>query len=143
MKALLIVPAVLAVALATAGCTSVAKTADTSHATPAPTSASPTGPFGQALTLPIVKAAPSGKGVAWSVGALKKTDKTVTVDWSDTPSAVCGRADEIRLDETQKSVTIQLVPGKRKIKVCSSDLHDFNTTVALSAPIGTRALLQQ
>jgi len=84
-----------------------------------------------------------GKGIAWLVGSYKKADSSVTVDWYDTPSAECGRAYEVRLEETSNSVTIQLVPGKRTVRVCSSDERSFTMSVPLSAPIGSRSILQQ
>jgi hypothetical protein len=148
---LTLTPALMIVVCVIAGCTSTAKTAaiapPTSASaptpTPAPTQSPLTVPFGAVLTLPVVKSSPVGKGVAWSVGSYKKTDSRVTVDWHDTPSAECGRAYEVRLDETSTNVTIQLVPGKRTVPVCSSDERSFTMSVPLSAPVGSRPILQQ
>jgi hypothetical protein len=95
------------------------------------------------LALPVVKSGPVGKGIAWSVGGYKETDSSVTVDWSDTPMAKCGRASEIRLDETSSSVTIQLVPGKNTAGACAAVAQKFTMSVPLSAPIGSRSILQQ
>jgi hypothetical protein len=147
---LTLMPVFLAVVCVIAGCASTAETALPAHLTPgpplltpAPTASPLTGQFGAVLTLPVVKSSPVGKGVAWSAGSYKKTDSSVTVDWHDTPSAECGRAYEVRLDETSSSVTIQLVPGKRTVPVCSSDERSFTMSVPLSAPIGSRSILQQ
>jgi hypothetical protein len=76
----------------------------------------PAGTFRTVLTLPVVKSSAVGKGDAWSVGRYKRADS---------------------------SVTIQLVPGKRTVPVCSSDAHSFTMSVPLSAPIGSRSILQQ
>jgi hypothetical protein len=84
-----------------------------------------------------------GKGLAWSAGRDKKTDPSVTVYWHDAPSAACGRAYEVRLDETSSSVTIQLVPGRQTAYACAADLRSFTMRVPLSAPIGSRSILQQ
>jgi hypothetical protein len=149
---LTLMPLLLAVCVV-AGCTSAAGTAHLTpgsaplvpvleHLGPAPT-APPTGTFGTVLTLPVVKTSPVGKGDGWSVGSYKTTDSSVTVDWFDTPSAECGRAYEVRLDETSSSVTMQLVPGKRTVPVCSADAHSFTMSVPLSAPVGSRSILQQ
>lgn len=147
---LTLMPVLLAVVCVIAGCASTAETAETAHPAPAPAHPTPaptlsplTGPFGAVLTLPVVKSSPVGKGVAWSAGSYQKTDSSVTVDWSDTPSAECGRAYEVRLDETGSSVTIQLVPGKHTVPVCSADARSFTMSVPLSAPIGSRSILQQ
>ncbi len=102
-----------------------------------------TGPFGAVLTLPVVKSGPVGKGVAWSAGSYQETDSSVTVDWYDPPSAECGRAYEVRLDETGSSVTIQLVPGRQTVNACSSVARSFTMSVPLSAPIGSRSILRQ
>lgn len=143
-------PVLFAVVCVIAGCASTAETAETAHPaaapthpTPAPTLSPLTRAFGTVLTLPVVNSSPVGKGLAWSAGSYKKTDSSVTVDWYDTPSAECGRAYEVRLDETSRSVIIQLVPGKRTVPVCSSDEHSFTMSVPLSAPIGSRSILQQ
>jgi hypothetical protein len=150
-------PVLLAAVGVIAGCTPAAETALPAHLTPgpplvmpapahlmpAPTAPPRTGAFGTVLSLPVVKSSPAGKGHAWSVGRYKSTDSSVTVDWVDTPSAECGRAYEVRLDETGSSVTIQLVPGKPTVPVCSSDAHSFTMSVPLSAPIGSRSILQQ
>jgi hypothetical protein len=153
---LTLTPVLLAVVCVVAGCASAAGTGETAPQTPGPSllvpalahlmaapTAPPAGTFRTVLTLPVVKSSPVGKGDAWSVGSYKKTDSSVTVDWLDTPSAECGRAHEVRLDETISSVTIQLVPGKRTVPVCSSDAHSFTMDVRLSAPIGSRPILQQ
>lgn len=154
---LTLVPVLLAVGCVVAGCASAAGTALPAHLTPgppivrpapahlmpAPTMSPLSGAFGTVLTLPVVKSVPVGKGAAWSAGSYKKTDSSVTVDWLDTPSAECGRAYEVRLDETSSSVIIQLVPGKPAIPVCSSDAHSFTMSVPLSAPIGSRSVLQR
>jgi hypothetical protein len=83
------------------------------------------------------------KGVAWLVGSYKKADSSVTVGWLDTPSVECGRVHEVRLDETSSSVIIQLVPGKMTVQACSADAKNFTMSVPLSAPIGSRSILQQ
>jgi hypothetical protein len=150
-------PVIVAAVCVVAGCTSTAETAlpahltpgpplvtpGPAHLTPAPTASPPTGAFGAALTLPVVKSGPVGKGLAWSAGSYKKTDSSVTVDWHDAPSAECGRAYEVRLDETGSSVTIQLVPGRQTAYACAADLRAFTMSVPLSAPVGSRSVLQQ
>jgi hypothetical protein len=143
-------PVIVAAVCIVAGCTSTGKTAATAHPAAAPVHPKPapmlsplTRAFGAVLTLPVMKSSPVGKGIAWSAGSYKKADSSVTVDWYDTPSAECGRAREVRLDETSKSVIIQLVPGKRTVPVCSADERSFTMIVPLSAPIGSRAILQQ
>lgn len=138
-----LIPAALAVVCVLAGCASTAESAAASHATPAPTQSPLTGPFGAALILPVVQSSPVGKGVAWSVGSYQPADSSVTVDWYDTPSEECGRANEVRLDETSTSVIIQLVRGKRTVPVCSADERGFTMRVPLSAPIGSRSILEQ
>ena len=153
---LTLMPVLLAAVCVVAGCASAAGTAETAHPAPGPArlvpvltrlgpapAAPPTGTFGTVLTLPVVKSSPVGKGDGWSVGSYKRTDSSVTVDWFDTPSAECGRAYEVRLDETSSSVTIQLVPGKRTVPVCAADAHSFTMSVPLSAPVGSRSILQQ
>jgi hypothetical protein len=154
---LMLTPVIVAAVCVVAGCTSTAETAATAHLTPgpalltpgpahltpAPKASPPTGAFGAVLTLPVVKSGPVGKGLAWSVGSYKKTDSSVTVDWHDTPSAECGRAYEVRLDATSSSVTIQLVPGRQTANACAADLRAFTMSVPLSAPIGSRSILQQ
>lgn len=148
-----LVPVVLVAACAVAGCDSTTQTTEAA-APPTPPPASPTlmpasmaspptGTFGTVLTLPVTKSSPLGKGVVWWIGSYQKTDTSVTVDWHDTPSAKCGRASAVRLDETSASIIIQLVPGKPTVSVCSSDSHSFTMNVPLSAPIGSRSILRQ
>jgi hypothetical protein len=150
-------PVIVAAVCVVAGCTSTAETAlparltpgpplvtaGPAHLAPAPAASPPTGAFGAALTLPVVKSGPVGKGLAWSAGSYKKTDSSVTVDWHDAPSAECGRAYEVRLDETGSSVTIQLVPGRQTAYACGADLRAFTMSVPLSAPVGSRSILRQ
>jgi hypothetical protein len=146
---LTLVPVLLAVVCVVAGCASTADPAVTAHSTPAPTLSPAStlpplkGPFGTVLTLPVVKTRPVGKGVAWSAGSYTKTASSVTVDWDDAPKAYCGRAYEVRLDETSSSVIIQLVPGKQTVNACSSVAQSFTMSVPLSAPIGSRPILEQ
>lgn len=99
---------------------------------------------GAVLTLPVVKSGPVGKGIAWSVGGYQATDSSVTVNWLDTPLAECGRAAEVRVDETSSSVIIQLVPGKYTAAgACAAAGKAFTMSVPLTAPIGSRSILQQ
>lgn len=103
------------------------------------------------LALPVVKSGPVGKGMAWSVGSYGKTDSSVTLDWDGDPLPKCGGAYEVRLDETGSSVTIQLVPGKQLSYVnkqgievvCGGVLAPLTMSVPLSAPVGSRSILQQ
>ena len=113
------------------------------HLTPAPTAPPSTRAFGAVLTLPVVESSPVGKGLAWSADRYKKTDSSVTVYWHDAPSPECGRAYEVRLDETSSSVTIQLEPGRQTAYACAADLRAFTMSVPLSARIGSRSVLQQ
>ena len=154
---LTLMPVLLAAVCVIAGCTPAAETAlpahltpgpplltsGPAHLTPAPTAPPSTRAFGAALTLPVVKSSPAGKGLAWSADRYKKTNSSVTVYWHDAPSPECGRAHEVRLDETGSSVTIQLVPGRQTAYACGADLRAFTMSVPLSAPIGSRSVLQQ
>jgi len=157
---LTLMPVLLAVVCVIAGCASTAETAlpanlttgpplvtpAPAHLQPAPTEPPLLRSFGAAVTLPVVKSRPVGKGQAWSVGGYKKTDSSVTVYWNDALSVECGRTNELRLDETSSSVIIQLVPGKIQLPpghACAADLRAFTMSVPLSAPIGSRSILQQ
>lgn len=136
--------AIAAVLVLLAGCSATTKSIDVSvTATPAPTQAALNGQFGDTLRLTIVEGQPQGKGVAWSRNAANPADTAITIHWKSSPSTECGRPRELRLDQTSKSVIIQIVPGKQTAATCSLDAHGFTTRVPLSTPIGTRSVLQQ
>ena len=63
---LTLTPAILAVVCVIAGCTSTVETTATVHPVPAPMLSPLMGPFGDVLTLPVVKSGPVGKGVVWT-----------------------------------------------------------------------------
>jgi hypothetical protein len=150
-------PVIVAAVCIVSACTSTAETAlpadltpgpplvtaGPARLTPAPLASPSTRAFGAALTLPVVNSRPVGKGLAWSAGGYTRADSSVTVDWHDAPSPECGRAYEVRLDETSSSVTIQLAPGRQTASACAADLRAFTMSVPLTAPIGSRSVLQQ
>lgn len=114
-------------------------------ATPAPTLSG--APTGGRVTLNVLRGAPTAlahEGPSWYVISADPSSTSIEIGWHDTPSSDCGPVRDVWVQETSRTVTIDLARSGRKVDTtCPAVLVPRRATVSLEAPLGSRTLLEQ
>ena len=95
-----------------------------------------------AVNVPIVDGLvdPTGGAPVVTVYRPDPKDRQVTLVWLESPTADCGQASAVHVDERPDSVVVEVSLKKESSDSCAAVARMATAVITLSAPLGTRTV---